>query len=304
MTDRLDAMSMFLQVVDAGSLSGAARALAVPLTTVSRKISELESHLGVRLFLRAGRGLRPTEAGLSYALACRRILDDVAEAERAASGEYAEPKGILTLTAPIVFGRLHLLPVLTEFLDAHPRITGRLIQSDHPLDLTEGHVDVALRIGRLPDSQMVARTVGGIRQIVCASPVYLERHGIPRSPAELSTHATVAFETLTPGGNWHFASGETVEITPRLTVNTAEAALEAAAASLGITRVLCYQAKAALRAGTLTTVLEDHEAEPVPVSLVYARSGLLPQKVRSFLDFAAPRLKSRMSTIQAGLGPT
>ncbi len=290
-------MSILLTVVETGSLSAAGRRLNVPLATVSRKVSELEAHLGTRLFNRSSRQFTPTDAGLAYIASCRRILDDVEEAERVASGEFRTPKGDLNISAPIVFGRLHLLPVAVEFLRAFPEIDLKVIFTDKMIDLLEEHVDLALRIGALPDSGLFAVKLGTIRHIVCASPAYFAAHGIPRDLAELENHVCVAFQVLSAAGRWKF---RTATVTPRarLVVNTAEAAIDAAIAGVGVTRVLSYQAETAIRSGALAVVLEDCEPPPLPVSLVHSGERLLPLKLRAFLDFATPRLKARIAALR------
>ncbi|TPJ78347.1 LysR family transcriptional regulator [Mesorhizobium sp. B2-6-2] len=296
--DRLDAMSLFVATVEAGSLSAAAKRAGVPLPTVSRKLSELERHLGTRLLNRSTRRLTLTDAGQSYLAACRRILDEVSEAERDAAGEYSSPTGELVITAPVVFGRLHVLPVITGFLAVYPQVDVRLTLSDRIAQLVEEHIDLALRIGELPDSAMVAIRVGSIRRIVCASPAYLALHGTPATPQDLAGHDCVTFEGLAAPAAWSFGTGKAETITPvrsRLQVNTAEAAIDAAIAGLGLTKVLSYQADAAVRAGALRLVLQAFEPPPWPVSLVHAGQGRLPVKLRAFLDFAAPRLKERLA---------
>lgn len=292
--DRLEAMSILLTAVEAGSLSGAGRRLGIPLATVSRKVSELEAHLGTRIFNRTSRQLTPTDAGVAYIAACRRILDEVDEAERMASGEFRTPKGDLIVTAPIAFGRLHLLPVVVDFLRTFPEIDIRLVMADRWVDLLEDPVDVALRIGTLADSGLVAIRLGTLRHLVCASPAYLAEHGTPRTLDDLRDHACVTFQGLTTAGQWTFSEGS---LTPRtrLVVDTAEAAIDAAVAGVGITRVLCYQAAAAARAGTLKVILEDIEPPALPVSLVHTGERLLPLKLRAFLDFAAPRVKAHLA---------
>jgi DNA-binding transcriptional LysR family regulator len=298
--DRLEAMAILLAAIDAGSLSAAARRLGLPLATVSRRVAELEAHLGARLLTRSSRRLTLTDAGRSYAAAAKRILEDVGEAERAAAGEYRAPKGELMVTAPIVFGRLHVLPVVMDFLAAYPEIDVRLVQADRVIDLQENHVDLAVRIADLPDSSLIATRVGSIRRVVCASPGYFAAHGAPQRPADLAAHDCITFEGPIAPDIWAFASGETaatIPIRPRLTVNTAEAAVDAAVAGLGVTRVLSYQVAEALRADTLALALQEFEPPPSPVSLVYAGQGLLPQKLRAFLDFAAPRLKARLAAL-------
>jgi DNA-binding transcriptional LysR family regulator len=296
--DRLEAMSAFLAAVEAGSLSGASRKLGMPLATLSRKVSELETHLRTRLLTRTSRRLILTDAGRSYVAACKRILDDVREAERAAAGEYSAPRGELIITAPIVFGRLHVLPVLLEFLKTYPEIDVRLTLADRVVNLQEDHVDLAVRIGELPDSSLVAMRVGSIGRVVCGSPSYFAERGTPKRPNELSKHDCITFNGLTSPEAWIFLSGKgniSVALHSRLIINTAEAAIDAAIAGLGITRVLSYQVADAMRTGALVLALREFEPPPVPVSLVHAGQGRLALKLRAILDFAAPRLRARLS---------
>src|ERR1700736_1027663 len=195
--DRLESMSVLVAAVEAGSLSAAARRLDTPLATVSRKVSELEAHLKTRLLHRTSRRLGLTDAGQAYVAACRRILEEVEEAERAASGEYSAPRGELIVTAPIVFGRLHVLPVLLEFLNTYPEIDVRLTLADRVVNLQEDHVDLAVRIGELPDSSLVAMRVGSIGRVVCGRPAYFAERGTPKRPNELSKHDCITFNGLT-----------------------------------------------------------------------------------------------------------
>jgi DNA-binding transcriptional LysR family regulator len=299
--DRLDAMTVFLAVVDAGSLSAAGRRMGMPLATVSRKLAELEDHLGARLLARSTRRLELTDAGRAYEKACRRILDDVEGAERAAAGEYDTPRGELAITAPIVFGRLHVLPIVTEFLRANPAVDVRLALGDRVAHLMDQHVDVAARIGALPDSRLNAIALGTLRSVVCASPAYLKAHGTPRTPAELTTHRCITFDSPFPSP-WRFAGADPLlfmPARPRLVVNTAEAAVDAAVAGLGVTRVLSYQADAALRARQLRLLLAKFEPAPTPVHLVYDGQQRVTSKLRAFLDFAAPRLRQRLAALRA-----
>jgi DNA-binding transcriptional LysR family regulator len=296
--DRIEAMSTLLAAVEAGSLSAASRKLGMPLATVSRKVSELEAHLRTRLVNRTSRRLILTDAGRSYVAACKRILEEVGEAERAAAGEYTAPRGDLIITAPIVFGRLHVLPVVLEFLNAYSDIDIRLVLADRVVNLQEDHVDLAVRIGELPDSSLVATRVGSISRVVCGSPIYFAERGMPKTPGDLSSHDCITFEGLMSPHVWIFPSGKSnvsVAVHSRLVVNTAEAAIDAAAAGLGITRVLSYQVANAIRASTLVLALGKFEPLAVPINLVYAGQGLLPLKTRAFLDFAAPRLKAGLS---------
>ncbi len=294
--DRLEAMSILLTAVEAGSLSAAARRLGMPLATVSRRVSDLEAHLRTRLFNRTSRRLALTDAGRSYVEACKRILEEVTEAERAVAGEYSAPKGDLIITAPVVFGRLHVLPVITAFLKAYQDINVRLVLADRIVNLLEDNVDLAVRIGPLSDSGLVATRVGAIRQVVCGSPAYFAARGVPERPADLGRHDCITSDGLMSPDVWRFPSRKStasVAIRSRLAVNSAQAAIDAAVGGLGITRVLSYQAVTAIRAGALKIVLEEFEPAPWPVSLVYAGGGrLLPLKLRAFLDFAAPRLKA------------
>jgi DNA-binding transcriptional LysR family regulator len=305
--DRLEAMSLLVAAVETGSLSAAGRKLGAPLPTVSRKISELEAHLGTRLLTRSTRSLSLTDAGETYVAACRRILEQVGDAERAAAGEYRTPKGDLVVTAPLVFGRLHVLPVVIDFLATFPDIDVRLSLSDRNVHLIDDHIDLAVRIGPLADSALIATNVGSERRITCGSPAFFARHGIPKSPGDLSDLPVISFDAFAPAITWTFAvPGAKTEITvpihARLSVNTAEAAVDAAVAGIGVTRVLFYQAARAIAAGTLHPVLAEFEATPTPVNLVHAGQGLLPQKTRAFLDFAAPRIRARHALAGVGVG--
>lgn len=302
--NRLESMSVLLTVVDAGSLSAAGRKLGMPLATVSRKISELEEALKTRLLIRSTRQLTLTESGRGYIAACRRILEDVSEAERAAAGEYSEPRGELIVTAPVVFGRLHVLPILTEFLQSYPEVKVRLALGDRNFNLVEDHVDLALRIGTLPDSGLIATQLGSLRRVVCASPKYLSERKAPERVQDLAAHDCVSFELFAVGDTWRFqvdGAEAIVRIYPRLTVSTAEAAIDAAVAGLGVTCVLSYQVESALRDRDLRLILEPFEPAPLPVSFLYASQGRLPLKLRALLDFATPRLRARMQKAAAAL---
>jgi DNA-binding transcriptional LysR family regulator len=296
--DRLASMSILVTAVEAGSLSAAARGLHMPLATVSRKVSDLEAHLKTRLLNRSSRQLTLTEAGRSYVDACKRILEEVREAERAVAGEYGAPRGELLITAPIVFGRLHVLPIVLEFLLAFPDVDVRLTLADHVINMMEEPIDVAVRIGALPDSSLLALRVGSVRRVVCGSPAYFSRRGTPKRPDQLASHDIVAFEGIASAHVWTFTVGKSdtsVAVHSRLIVNTAEAAIDAAIAGLGVTRALSYQIANAVRAGTLVVALEKFEPEPLPLSLVHRGGRLLPIKLRAFIDFAAPRLRTRFA---------
>jgi DNA-binding transcriptional LysR family regulator len=300
--NRFDAMSILVAVVDAGSFSAAARRLDIPLATVSRKVTELEKHLQSRLLTRSSRKLALTDAGRQYVAACRRILEEVSEAERAAAGEYTTPRGELVVTAPIVFGRMHLLPVAVEFLKSYPQIDVRIVLTDRTANLLDEDVDLGVRIGVLPDSSLMMSRLGSIRRVACASPQYLAARGIPRTPDQLRQHDCISFESVSSSQSWTFAAGKSetrVPVRSRLVVNTAEAAIDAAIAGLGITHVLSYQIAQAKRAGSLVAVLQQFAPPPWPVNFVYPGARPLPLKLRAFLDFAAPKLKARLA--EAGL---
>jgi DNA-binding transcriptional LysR family regulator len=303
--DRLEAMSILVAAAEAGSLSGASRRLGTPLATVSRKVSELEAHLRTQLLNRSSRRLTLTDAGEAYLAACKRILGEVEEAERAASGEYMVPRGELIVTAPLVFGRLHVVPIVTSFLAAYLDIDIQLMLADRAVNLLDEHIDLAVRIAELPDSSLVATRVGGIGQVVCASPAYLAARGTPKEPSELGSHDCITFRGLMSPDAWTFKTGKSeaaVAIHSRLVVNTAEAAIDAAIAGTGIVRVLSYQIADAVRSGALSLVLRAFESAPSPVNLIYASRSQVPLKLRAFLDFAAPRLRARLQGLaDAGL---
>lgn len=297
MLDRIEAMSIFVAVADAGSFTGAGRKLNIPLPTVSRKLAELEAHLGTRLLTRSTRRLALTEAGAHYVSDCRRILDEIGDAERKAAGEYVSPKGEILMTAPVAFGRRHVLPAVTAFLATYPDIDVRMMMSDRNTHLLDEHIDLAVRIGRLPDSSLRAAQVGSVSQVVCGSAGYFARHGVPQTPHGLTRLSCITFDSLSPTSSWLFADTDgkeqAVTVRSRLAVSTAEAAVDAAISGLGVTRVLSYQAMEAVKGGKLQVVLAAFQSNPVPVSLLYACHDPLPLKIRSFLDFAVPRLREQ-----------
>jgi DNA-binding transcriptional LysR family regulator len=300
--DRLEAMQTLVAAVDGGSLSAASRALNTPLPTVSRRVSDLEAHLGAQLLVRTNRKLILTEAGEAFVAVARRLLDDLGDAERAASGEYRAPRGELLVTAPIMFGKLHVAPIIHAFLAAYPDVTARLVLSDQVIDLAEAHVDVAVRIGRLPDSDLIARHVGHVRWVICASPDYLARRGAPATPEALAGHDCIAFEGLQTARSWPIgsaAAARPIAIHPRFSVNTADAVVQAASAGLGIARILSYQAANAISLGRVTAILRDYAPDPIPVNLVHPPQRVLPLKRRAFLDFVVPRLTQVLATLDA-----
>lgn len=301
MLDRLQAMSVFVAIVDGGSFTAAARKLRLPLATVSRRLAELERHLGAQLLIRTTRRLALSPAGEAYAASARRILEEVESSERAAAGEYTTPSGELVLTGPILFGRLHLLPIVTDFLARFPEVRVRLLLSDRNLHLVDDHVDMAARIGRLPDSGLIATRVGAMRQVICASPRFLAERGEPRVPADLLALPCVTFDFGGPTAAWLLrnADGSLIEIPvqSRLSASTADAATWAAEQGVGVARLMHYQCAEAVAQSRLKLVLEPYELEPLPVNLLHAPAEILPLKTRMFLDFAAPRLRERLRAL-------
>lgn len=291
-------MRCFAAVGELGSLSAASRKLKIPIPSVSRKLAKLEAHLGIGLVTRSTRRCMLTEAGQQYLSSCRRILAEVDEADRAAAGQTGAPRGLLLATAPVVFGRLHVLPIVTEFLAAFPEVSLEFSLLDRIVQLIDEGLDVAVRIGHLADSSLLARRVGAIRLVTCAAPEYLAKNGVPSKPADIASDQCVVFSQVTGSDRWEFRPKGldpiSVPIRPRLTVTTAEAAIDAAIAGLGFVRVMSYQAHEAIRQGRLVRILRDFEPPELPVNIVYAESRFVPSRMRAFIDYLAPRLAKRL----------
>jgi DNA-binding transcriptional LysR family regulator len=303
--DRFESMTAFVAVARAGGFSAAARAVGIPLPTLSRRVADLETAIGVRLLHRSTRHVVLTESGHTFFSTCQRVLEDLREGEEAVAGEYRKPKGELTVTAPMGFGRLHLQPVALEFLAAYPDINLRLLLLDRVVDLVEDQVDLALRIAELPDSRLVARPLGHVRMVTTGSPEYLLRRGTPMHPRELIGHDCIAWSTLGPLNTWWFqdqGTDKTFPIRTRLATTSAESAIAAACGGVGLTQTTSYQAEQGVRAGRLQIVLTEFECAVTPVSLVYPGQRRVPLKLRAFIDFAAPRLTDRLRTIAGIIG--
>jgi DNA-binding transcriptional LysR family regulator len=299
--DRLEAMTIVLLAIEKGSLTAASKALNMPLPTVSRKVSELEGHLGIKILQRSTRKLTLTDAGRDYVVGARRIMEELDQIERAASGEYTRPRGELVLTAPFLFGQMYMLPLVTDFLNAFPEINVRLLLSDRNLHLYDDHVDMAVRLGALPDSSMIATKVGSMDTVVCGSPDLIALRGTPSHPRELELLPTVVFAGPSTAV-WSFRDPEAkrdfqVNITPRLSVTSAEGALQAAIRNTGFTRLYRYHCAEALKSGALVQVLAPYDVEPLPVHLIHAAVGQLPLKMRVFLDFAANQLRATLANL-------
>jgi DNA-binding transcriptional LysR family regulator len=295
--DRLESMSVIVAIAEAGSLSSASRKLKTPIATVSRRLSELERHLNAQLFQRSSRRMTLTNAGRSYIEACKRILEQVEDAEREVSGEYRTPTGDLAVTAPWGLGHMHLLPIAVEFLDAYPDIALRLVLTDRVVDTVQENIDVSIRIGNLPDSSKIAARVGSVRVVACASPGYIAAHGRPEKPGDLRDHSCITIDDTAAPRTWTFAAGKRQIVAPirsNLTVNDSEAAVEAAIRGAGIARVMSYKMEAARRAGALVVLLEEFEQPPWPLHIIYAERKPMPLKLRAFLNWVTPRLKARL----------
>ena len=288
--DRLDAMQAFVTVADLQGFAPAARKLGLSPSAVTRLIAALEDRLGARLLQRTTRQVTLTDIGTRYLERVRRILADVEEAEGAAEGERTRPSGRLVASAPVGFGRLHVSPVMSAYLKRYPDVSGELRLSDRIINLVEDGVDVAVRIGHLADSSLVARHVGEMRRIVVASKPYLKKRGEPATPAAIAAHETIQFGATSAPPDWRFFEGGRevrIACTPRFATNSADAAIQHAEQGGGLTRVMFYQAAEALRAGRLKIVLAKFEQPALPIHLVYPTSRLLSAKVRSFIDLVA-----------------
>ena len=285
--DRIDAMQAFVSVADLKGFAPAARKLGMSPSGVTRLIAALEERLGARLLQRTTRQVALTDAGARYLERARRILSDVEEAESAAEGERTSPGGRLVVSAPNGFGRLHVSPVVSAYLQRYPEVSADLRLSDRMINLVEEGVDLAVRIGHLPDSTLVARHVGEMRRIVVASKDYLKRRGEPKTPEAIAGHDTIHFGAMTAEPEWRFvADGREIRIssTPRFASNSADAAIQYAEAGGGLTRVLAYQAADSLKAGRLKIVLAPFAPPALPIHIVYPTSRLLSAKVRTFID--------------------
>jgi len=290
--DKLGLMATFVRIVDSGSLSAAAEAQGQSSATVVRALAALERHLGVRLLNRSTRRLALTEEGREYLARCRSILAQVSEAEELLAERRQQPGGTLALTAPVTFGRYHLTPLVKRFMAEHREIRIELHLTDQVLDLLQENLDLAVRIGHLADSTLVTTPLGHTAQILCASPACLRRIGVPTSPLQLAELPCVLFSPQ--GRNWRFPGDGrewVVPVTPAFTTNQVEVAREACLDGLGIGRFFHYQVADALADGRLQRLLADFEPEPLPVQLTYPHARLLSSRVRSFIDWAAPRLR-------------
>jgi len=290
--DKLRAMAGFVRIVDKGSLTAAAADLGVSLPSMVRTLAALERELGATLLNRTTRRLHLTDEGRQYLQQCRAVLAQVQEAEATLSSRRAAPRGKLTLTASVLFGRSYIGPLVSEFLQRHPGVTADLLFVDRRVNLVEEGVDAAVRIGRLADSSLTAIPLGTVRRVACASPAYLRAHGVPRQPEDLRAHRCVRFTGLAPHAEWVFRPpARKVAIGSVLTCNQADAAIDACAAGLGVGAFLSYMVAPLVSAGKLRYVLDEFEVEPLPVSFLYPHSRMLSPTVRAFADLCVKKLR-------------
>lgn len=293
--DRLRAIAVFVAVADSGSLSAASRRLGEPLANISRLLAQLETHVGAILIERTTRRMTLTDAGRDYLAASRQVLETLEAADLRVAGRAQELSGELAVTAPVSFGRQFVVPLVADFLAAYPRTNTRLMLMDRVVDLVEENIDAAIRIGDLPDSALLATRVGTLQLVTCAAPAFLERHGAPTSPSQLADMDCVTFLGMAGGARWTFKSKrhgrKSVRVRSRLAVNTADAAVSAAALGVGITRVLSYQAEAALAGGDLRRILERFDDTEIPVHVVYRPTGPENPRVRAFVEQATEALR-------------
>ena len=298
MDNRLHLIHVFVAVVDCNGFASAARKLNISPPAVTRAINELERQLQVRLLTRTTRVVRVTDVGERYAQDCRRILADLADADESAAGTHGAPRGRLTLTAPAMFGARFVSPIVVDYLQRYPEVSAACLFLDRVVNIIEEGVDVAVRIGELPDSSMQAVRVGRVRRVICAAPAYLAKHGTPQKPKDLATHSIVSAISMTATSEWQLvANGEprAVKVHARLATTTNDSAVAIAVSGFGLTRLLSYQAADPLRAGTLVTVLDEFEPAALPVHVVHREGRHATQRVRAFLDMAIERLRGDSS---------
>lgn len=293
--DRLQAMTTFVAVVDSGGFASAARKLNLSPPVVTRAVAELEERLGLRLLTRTTRVVRVTDAGARFAEDCRRILADIDAAETAATGTHAAPRGTLSLTAPVLFGQLYVTPILVRYLQQFPEVEAQCLFLDRVVNVVEEGIDVAVRIGELPDSSLQATRVGRVRRVLVAAPAYLQAQGVPQRPEDLARHTIVSASGVTPVPEWRFnEAGKPLlqRLQPRMRTTSNDSAIAAAVAGLGVTRLLSYQVASHVRRGALQVLLEDFESAPLPVHVVHHEGRRATQKVRAFIDLAVDTLRA------------
>lgn len=292
--DKLDAMKVFVEVARQKSFVGASTSLNLSAPAVTRYIAFLENLLGIKLFNRTTRHVSLTEPGAQYLNDSKRIIEEIKEAEEAVSGIYTEPKGTLTITAPVLFGEQYILPIVIDFLSQNKNVEVKVLFSDNITSLIEEGLDIAIRIGHLKDSSLYASQLGVMRRIVCGSPEYFAQNAKPISPADLSEHNIIFPTTFESSPVWHFVNKgkkEFVKLKPRLCCNQNSAALKAAIQGFGLTRLMSYQVGEELAKGTLESVLTCYEEAPLPINIIHMEGRRVNAKVRAFLDLAKLHLQ-------------
>ena len=292
--DQLRAMRVFVRIVESGSLTAAADALDMSAPSVVRSLAALERAVGVRLLNRTTRRSSLSDEGREYYERCRRVLSEVDAADAALSARRVEPRGRLRLTAPVMYGRLHVARIVTEFAAKYPGVEVELLLLDRVVDLVEDGIDAAIRISHLPESSLVAVRVGETRRVLCAAPAYLRRAGTPRTPVDLDRHRCIAFTNL-GGDEWSFGAERPVRVAirPVLRTNQLDVAIDAVLSGLGCGQFLCYQVEGLVAKGKLKRLLGAFEPAPVPIQIVYPHARLLSPNVRAFVDLAVARLRAR-----------
>jgi DNA-binding transcriptional LysR family regulator len=293
--DKLHLINVFVAVVDTNGFAGAARKLSISPPAVTRAINELESHLGVRLLTRTTRVVRVTDAGLRYVADCRRILAEITEADESVGGINSAPRGRLSLTAPVLFGAKFITPIVTDYLQRYQEMSASCLFLDRVVNMIDEGMDVAVRIGELPDSSLQAVLVGHVRRIICASPKYLEKHGIPKNPDDLQSHVLISASAVTPTQEWRLMVNgvpSIIKLQPRLTTSTNDSAVAAVESGFGLVRLMSYQVADQLRDGKLKVVLSEFEPPALPVHVVHHEGRHATRKARTFLDMAIERLRA------------
>jgi DNA-binding transcriptional LysR family regulator len=293
--DRMRSIQVFIAIADCQGFASAARSLNMSPPAVTRSVSMLEDHLGARLFIRTTRSVRLTDVGKRFLEDGRRILLELEEAEQAAVGSHAEPRGELSITASALLGRMFVTPILGEFLDSYPKVNARTMYVDRVVNLIDEGLDVGIRIGDLPDSSLTAVRCGSVRQVVFGAPKYIEKHGLPKHPEDLADHTLIQSLAVTPSREWGFQVNGTrtsIPIKPRVQMNTNDAVIEMALGGWGLSRVISYQISPFIEVGRLQTVLDEFELPPMPIHIVHQEGRMVSGKVRAFVDFMVERLRA------------
>ena len=291
--DRLDALKVFVEISKHESFVATAEAMGLSAPTITKTIAALEHRLGVKLFNRTTRIVRPTDSGKRFLIDAKRIIEEFEEAEAAVAGVYSKPSGVLKVTAPVLFGEKHVIPIIAEYLELHPEVSVKAVFFDRVTNLLEDDLDIAIRIGHLKDSSFYATRVGEVRRVVCGAPSYFEQYGEPSSPSDLADHQII-FPPLQDNNLWHFQNkkvNETIKVNPRLYCNHNAAAVKAAVLGRGVSRLMSYQVGEEIANGSLKRVLASFEEPPLPISLVHLDGRRTSAKIRSFIDLATQRLR-------------